>query len=847
MLSSLIAAPARPSKPVESPAPERRPKQAGLRLPPGWPLAAIFVPFPLWWALGLSEYICLIMAVPMALELYRKGHVRTPKRFGWWLLFLAWVLVGVAVLQVNAVGAVADSSSVRYLTWGYRAAWYAAVTIVGLYVVNTQRELSTIRLARILSWGFLTIVAGGLLGVIAPQFEFTSLMELVLPKGLSSSGFVLHMIHPSAAQLQSVLGYEAPRPSAPYSYTNIWGLNYACFLPFFVYAWWARGGRVRRVLTPWILLVSAVPVIYSINRGLWAALALVAVFLTMRAALQGSPAVLGGAILASGIVVALLAFTALGGIVTDRFSNAGSEQGRTNLGTLAIKSVTATSPVIGLGSTRNVQGNFNTITGGATPNCPRCDPPALGTQGQLWLVVYSQGLVGLSFYLLFFGLIFLGNLRRRSTEATMALSVLLVSFVTMPVYNALGTALITVMVAVAVLAREPGPARLTAVTEARLPLLSDYFEPLRNQRVLVATCVCAGLLIGGAWQRNFGTPHIATTTILVPPGSKYPSSNFGPMTMDTQAQMLGSGAVAAAFTEATGRTLAPDQTALQVKALANSRIMHVSYRADSADRAKTGAVAASRAFLDVREQQLRQDRQSQFSQLRARALTLDKAVGQINTILDGWDRPHAREVPLVATYNLRQERTSLLTQIHQVDRQFARTAGATVTAGGNILAPQVRPVTDVWRISLASSFMLALLAGVGASSLLERDGPRLARSRSILRSTGLPVVGRVAPDGNRRRWKRQKRDEILVAASWSGLSYYRNATFMPVDNHDPAVVAAARQLNLARRKYAVDSRSQLHPRAILVAGPGTRRGSVLRARHRLAHLGADAVGIVMVP
>ncbi len=39
------------------------------------------------------------------------------------------------------------------------------------------------------------------------------------------------------------------------------------------------------------------------------------------------------------------------------------------------------SPLVGLGSTRDVQGNFNTIAGGAT-EMPPMHPPALGTQGQ---------------------------------------------------------------------------------------------------------------------------------------------------------------------------------------------------------------------------------------------------------------------------------------------------------------------------------------------------------------------------------------------------------------------------------------------------------------------------------
>ena len=51
---------------------------------------------------------------------------------------------------------------------------------------------------------------------------------------------------------------------------------------------------------------------------------------------------------------------------------------------------------------------------------PALQPPALGTQGQLWLVVFSQGLLGAAMYLAFFGLSFFRHLSRRSPTATRA-------------------------------------------------------------------------------------------------------------------------------------------------------------------------------------------------------------------------------------------------------------------------------------------------------------------------------------------------------------------------------------------------------------------------------------------
>ena len=121
--------------------------------------------------------------------------------------------------------------------------------------------------------------------------------------------------------------------------------------------------------------------IYSVNRGMWAALAAMALFIAIRAAVTGKPGLLAGVVVGAIALVGIVSVTSLGNLVSARFSSSGSVEGRTHLSTLAVTSVAQTSPVIGLGSTRNVQGNFNTITGGATAVCPRCSPPAWVPRG----------------------------------------------------------------------------------------------------------------------------------------------------------------------------------------------------------------------------------------------------------------------------------------------------------------------------------------------------------------------------------------------------------------------------------------------------------------------------------
>jgi hypothetical protein len=422
-------------------------------LPQGWPVLALFGLYPLWWVLGISEFSGILFAIPMAIQLVQTPRVRAPRGFGIWVLFLVWAAVGIFVLQVDAPGAVADTSSGRYVTFLYRFLWYISVSVILLYVGNMRDVITLPRLFRAMSYMFITIVCGGYLGLIAPHFEFPSVLELVLPHSIGHQGFVQDLIHPVAAQVQTFLGYEEGRPSAPFAYTNDWGLNFACFLPAFVVSWCRRDAGWRRWVGAAVLFAAFIPVVYSLNRGLWGALAAMFIFVAVKFALSGRFLMIGAFLGVVVVLVATVILSPLGSLVSQRLDNGNSNQGRTNLGTLTITSMATGSPIIGFGSTRNVSGNFNSIAAGSTVKCPRCTPPPLGTQGQFSLVIFSTGFGGIFLYLAFFLRMFIGHIRLKTPYAVAALCVLVAQFVTMPVYTAIGPGLAAFFIAIGVLWR----------------------------------------------------------------------------------------------------------------------------------------------------------------------------------------------------------------------------------------------------------------------------------------------------------------------------------------------------------------------------------------------------------
>lgn len=830
-------------------APRTNPRRLTGLLKPGWPLSLLFVGFPLWWALGISEFMAMAMGVVMAVDLVRRRRILAPRGFGWWLLFLAWMPVGLVLLHVDAPGAVADNSSTRYLTFVYRIVWYLTVTVTLLYVGNARSELSSRRITRIMAAMFLTVTAGGLLGVLAPYLEFTSLAELLLPKSLASSSFVSHLVHPTAAQLQDVLGYQAPRPAAPFAYTNTWGLNFACFLPFFVVAWCGKDAGWRRYLAPVVLLVAAVPVIYSLNRGMWGALVVVALFVAIRSALMGRPGMLAAVLAGAVALVALVSLTSLGGIVTDRFTHASSTQGRTNLGTLTVTSVLASSPVVGLGSTRNVQGNFNTITGGATADCPRCSPPALGTQGQLWLVIFCQGVLGLLFYVAFFTLMLLRHIRLRSPEATAGLCVVVVGFITFPVYNSLGIALMAIMVGCGLLwreGREALVARHTGPMSGRLaaePTIEGLLAPLRRYAVLVLACVLVGALAGGLWQKQRGVDQAAINSILLPEAATYPSVADGPMNMDTEAQLITTPVVLDAVANATHAPVDPAN--LTVTATSNTRILHIRYVAPTAAKATSGVEAATTAYLALRHTQLLARKSAELSALKQRATQLDSSIRAVDAVLLQVDPPDSPKVKLVATTTLRQKRAAFITAIQTVNGQTARVSADLANAGSVIEPALATPRSDVTRVALANGVNLGLAFGALLSTWLYRRGRRLRRTPNILRETGVAVLAEVHPQvpGEKSSTDELHRARLAVEVA-------QPAACLSADPDDPATVEVTRQLDdLAQDMHHIasgtSSRRGGRPAVMLVASDRLRTGDIARLRSALDDAGNDVCGLVL--
>jgi hypothetical protein len=175
-------------------------------LPPGWPIFLVLYGFVAFWALGVSSFIWVIVAVPMLIALLTTPDARLPRGLGLWMLFLGW-----AVLSVVMLG-----SGGQAVVWGYRYAIYLASGIAMIYAYNLpRRQVGAYSAVKAMGTYWLFIVASGFLSLFLPDLTFQSPVQALLPGNLSQDPFVVELTQPRLAQVHDFLGFEVTRPAGP--------------------------------------------------------------------------------------------------------------------------------------------------------------------------------------------------------------------------------------------------------------------------------------------------------------------------------------------------------------------------------------------------------------------------------------------------------------------------------------------------------------------------------------------------------------------------------------------------------------------------------------------------------
>jgi hypothetical protein len=424
---------------------------------PAWTMTALLAGYPVWWALGLGDLSVIILAVPMLVRMRawrRQGRpIRVPPSFGLWLMFLVVVAAGIATLGLTAPGTVVSPLSNRLLSFADRGLTYVGLTVILLFAGNlTEAELPRRRLAWLLGLVGIYATLGGLGGVVAPSFQFKSPMAYLLPHGLQQNSLVQAALYPGFSQVTDVLGITEGRPKAPFEYTNTWGNCLTILLPWLFVAWWSYGSKRQRKWALVTAVAALIPLVYSLNRGVWAGVGLTVIYLAVRLAARGRVGML--ALVCAGLAlvgVAVMA-TPLQGLITSRLQHQQSNSIRGSLSLAAIDDANA-APLTGFGDTRHQQGSASSIAVGPSKNCPSCGQFPVGSNGQLYLLLVCNGWLGTGLFLGFFGRLAWRYRRDKTPYGMAGVLVILLSFLYMFAYVSVTAALEFTMISVALLWR----------------------------------------------------------------------------------------------------------------------------------------------------------------------------------------------------------------------------------------------------------------------------------------------------------------------------------------------------------------------------------------------------------
>jgi polysaccharide biosynthesis protein PslJ len=416
-------------------------------LPAGWAVGAMVAAYPAWWVLGLGGVVWLALAFPMAAWLVAQRRLSLPRGFPLYAVFLCFVLASVVQIDTGD----------RLAGYVLRTSWYLAAGVLWLYLANTESKIGARRLVGMVVVLWLASVVGGWLGVLLPHTEFASPLTRLLPENVANNELVRSMTTPGFAEVQTSWNGTLARPKAPYFYTNGWGSAMALLTPFAIGALSVPGIRPSRRVIKLGLAASVVPIVLSLNRGLWVLLTVGVLYTVVRRSRHGRSRGLLYILLGLVLVGVLVLATPLGDPVRDALGTrtADSNERRTILYEETI-SRTMESPFVGHGAPRPSEETAQSV----------------GTHGQLWMVMFSHGFIAAGLWMTMFAVL-VWRTRNPSTNLGMAMHVvLLLGMLESLFYGQIPHQLFIVVMAVSVAYREP---RIGAGVPA--PVLPTPQEP----------------------------------------------------------------------------------------------------------------------------------------------------------------------------------------------------------------------------------------------------------------------------------------------------------------------------------------------------------------------------------
>jgi capsular polysaccharide biosynthesis protein/MinD-like ATPase involved in chromosome partitioning or flagellar assembly len=272
--------------------------------------------------------------------------------------------------------------------------------------------------------------------------------------------------------------------------------------------------------------------------------------------------------------------------------------------------------------------------------------------------------------------------------------------------------------------------------------LSHYLGVFRRHWWIVLAATMAGLAGGAAVSQALPRVYESSTSVLVQAVEQDTNAaggrTKGTINLDTEAQLVGSGAVAARAAALLRTTENPVELAhdVSVEVPPNTTVLMIRYSADNPQDAMAGSHAFAEAYLRNREETARAGLDQQIKTLTMKVRQLTTSLVNINNKLAA-ARPGSS-----AHGNLESLRGNSQNQLNSLTGKLNELTTATVGAGSIISDARLpeEPVSPNTMLNIAAGGMIGLLLGLAVAFARERFDRRVRTAGDVRDRARIPVL-----------------------------------------------------------------------------------------------------------
>ncbi|WP_306215599.1 Wzz/FepE/Etk N-terminal domain-containing protein, partial [Actinoplanes sp. RD1] len=263
--------------------------------------------------------------------------------------------------------------------------------------------------------------------------------------------------------------------------------------------------------------------------------------------------------------------------------------------------------------------------------------------------------------------------------------------------------------------------------------LSHYLGVFRRHWWVVLAATVLGLALGAAVSRALPRVYESTTSVLVQAVDQDANASGGrtkgAINLDTEAQLVGSGAVAAKAAALLRSPESPIELAhnVSVEVPPNTTVLMIRYAAGTPQDARAGSHAFAEAYLRNREESTR-------GVLDTKIRTLSLKIKQLTTSLTSINSRLAK-APAGSSErsNLESLRNNSQNQLNSLTGRLNELTTATVDAGSIISDAREpeEPVSPDAMLNTATGAMIGLLAGLALAFVRERFDRRVRSAADV--------------------------------------------------------------------------------------------------------------------